>query len=238
GGEFRFTGENTTNPVFLPIRVGKVFSNDVESRGDILYLRATNRVRTYAKGLSSALIDLETGTVYNSAMITNTTNAYIGTDNELRVVNKGLGNTYRDVRASTFRGIALSLSETSNATHLHIRPANNGEVQVTSRSNSSSFRPIRAREFITDTSLRENKRNVDIYDVDVLEIVRKANAYLYNRANEGTYTKKQLGLMLDELPYETYSERGDGFGIYGLVTFLFRGLKQAVEEIDKLKEGA
>src|SRR5699024_3050042 len=55
GGEFRFTGEDTTNPVFLPIRVGKVFSNDVESRGDILYLRATNRVRTYAKGSSSAL---------------------------------------------------------------------------------------------------------------------------------------------------------------------------------------
>src|SRR5699024_10271037 len=39
GGEFRFTGEDAVNPAYLPIRLGKVFKNDIEARGDILYLR-------------------------------------------------------------------------------------------------------------------------------------------------------------------------------------------------------
>lgn len=114
-----------------------------------------------------------------------------------------------------------------------------GEVRVTNNllhnGGNIGYRPIRAYEFITDTSVRENKRNIAIYDEDILDVFRNGNAYLYNRENEGSHTKKQLGLMLDEMPYETYSDRGDGFGIYGLVGFLFRGLKQAVEEIDKLK---
>src|SRR5690625_3945891 len=167
---------------------------------------------------------------------------YIGvgtSGSRLRVTNRLLYNdgstVYRPVEAEGLM---------TGYTHLYLGASgsNGGEVRATNKllynDGNPSYRPVRAREFITDTSLRENKRNIDVYDVDVLEILRKADAYLYNRKNDGSYTKKQLGLMLDELPYETYSERGDGFGMYGLVTFLFRGLKQAVEEIDKLKEGA
>lgn len=135
----------------------------------------------------------------------------------------------------------MSESIRTTATNFYIGTST-GEVRITNNllynGGDIGYRPIRAKEFITDTSVRENKRSIEVYDLDVLEIIRKADAYLYNRKNEGAYTKKQLGLMLDEMPYETYSERGDGFGIYGLVTFLFRGLKQAIEEIDKLKEGA
>src|SRR5699024_5136075 len=59
GGEFRFTGEDTVNPAYLPIRVGKVFTNDIEARGDILYLRSNNRVRSMGKGNSGTYMAFE-----------------------------------------------------------------------------------------------------------------------------------------------------------------------------------
>jgi len=155
---------------------------------------------------------------------------------EVRAVNNSGTSTYVAYRGLGYYGDFIDKG-TGDGVDFFIRPAGGGEVKVTVRGTETTYRPVRAREFITDTSVRENKRNIDVYDIDVLDIIRNADAYLYNRVNEGSHTKKQLGLMLDEMPYETYSERGDGFGIYGLVGFLFRGLKQAIEKIDAL-EGA
>src|SRR5699024_3891054 len=60
GGEFRFTGADTTNPFYQPIRVGRVFTNNVEvNGGDILYLRSDARVRARKKGDSEVLIPFE-----------------------------------------------------------------------------------------------------------------------------------------------------------------------------------
>src|SRR5699024_6043514 len=134
-------------------------------------------------------------------------------------------NTYGDVQSAYMQAYTLRVNLDGDRTFNNFFiGVSSGELRVVNNATianenyrNATYRPVRAREFITDTSLRENKRNIDVYDVDVLDILRKADAYLYNRKNDGSYTKKQLGLMLDELPYETYSERGDGFGMYGLV---------------------
>lgn len=162
-----------------------------------------------------------------------------GTNNYLRAVltrfvMPGSSTTnYADVQFK--HGRANTIRVNDSGANFYIGTST-GEVRITTNELSSgSYRPIRARDFITDTSLRENKRNIDVYDLDVLDTIRQTDAYLYNRSSDPSYTKKQLGLMIDELPYEVLSERGDAFGMYSLVTFLFRGLKQAVEKIDTLE---
>lgn len=242
GGEVRVTGANTTD-VYYPLRASNIFGSSFITTTTSAWIGTDSALHVVNKGYadggagSPIYRDVFAANMYNSAMITRSTNAYIGVDGELKVVNKGLGEIYRDVRALGFIGNRVGLgTHISGATNFHVQTAGNGEVQITDRSGGGSFRPIRAREFITDTSVRENKKNIDIYDVDVLPTIRTAEAYLYNRATDPSYTKKQLGLMLDEMPYETYSERGDGFGVYGLIAFLFRGLKQTLDEVDRLKE--
>ena len=47
--------------------------------------------------------------------------------------------------------------------------------------------------------------------------------------------------MLPELPKETYSEQGDSFAMYSLISFTMKGLMQYIEQTDKrleLLEGA
>src|SRR5699024_7213447 len=224
GGEFRFTGEDTTNPVFLPIRVGKVFSNDVESRGDILYLRASNRVRTYAKGSSSALIDLETGTVYNSAMITNTTNAYVGTDNELRVVNKGLSGIDRDVRLSIAYANAV---EINTGSILYLR--SNNRIRATKNGTTDEYIPIQATDLLAPSSreLKDNIRDIDECATDILcELDVVKYDYLSGEKN-------RIGVIAEDS-----RSIGDG-GSVSVVDTVFLNVKatqEINERITKLEE--
>src|SRR5699024_6023192 len=148
-GELRVMSQGLdTQGGYRDIRARKTFANELEvNDGAILYLRASNRVRTYAKGSSSALIDLETGTVYNSAMITNTTNAYVGTDNELRVVNKGLSGIYRDVRL----GIAYANAvEVNTGSILYLR--SNNRIRATKNGTTDEYIPIQATDLIAPSS--------------------------------------------------------------------------------------
>ncbi len=60
GGEFRFTGENTEDPDYQNVRMGRVFSNNIEvNGGDILYLRAPARLRAMGVGNSESYIDIQ-----------------------------------------------------------------------------------------------------------------------------------------------------------------------------------
>src|SRR5699024_6077682 len=101
-GELRVMSQGLRDGgVYRDVRANKYFGNEIEpNTGNILYLRASDRVRTYGQGSSTNLIDIETGRLYNNALITNTDNAYVGTNNELRVVNKGLDGIYRNMRLS------------------------------------------------------------------------------------------------------------------------------------------
>lgn len=223
-GEVRVTAAGTID-VYQPIRAREFRRED----GLTAYINETG---------SGNLNNPSVSRLWSGGVRTIGTHFYVGVDGELRSTNtRGFNDggtiTYMPIRGSLLYGNALDVN---TGTHLYLRAASAGEVRVTLADTTDQYRNIRAREFITDTSLRENKRNIDVYDLDVLDYFRTAEVYLYNRVNEITHTKKQLGMMLDELPYETYSERGDGFGIYSLVAFLFRGLKQVIQDMDEIHD--
>lgn len=195
--------------------------------GEVRVFRGTTDLYASARmdGLFASHITL-------NGLIDNVENLYFRTINEVRVTSTGSIDNYRNMRMDGAYVSHITVNAHTNPDGiLYLRAFD--EVRITGVDTVNNFRPIRAREFVTDTSIREKKRNIAVYDDDVLGIFRKGNVYLYNRENEISHTKKQLGLMLDEMPYETYSERGDGFGIYGLTGFLFRGIKQNLEITDK-----
>ncbi|WP_121641266.1 phage tail spike protein [Virgibacillus sp. Bac330] len=115
---------------------------------------------------------------------------------------------------------------------------NGGEVRVTNRrgangGHSIRYRPIRARDFITDTSLRKNKKNIAIYSENTLDIWRKAYIYLYQRKDDNDFDNPQLGMMLDEMPRVVYSDSEDSFSLYAYTTFIAKGLKDIIEYVDR-----
>jgi len=250
-GELRVMSQGLLGSgVYRDIRANKLFANEYETNGgNILYLRASSRVRVYGTGSSSSLSDIEVGRVYANVMITNTDNAYVGTNGELRVVNKGLSEIYRDVRASGFLGTSISLSSSAeNAVNFHVRPAGDGEVHITSRSGSGSFRPVRASSF-EEGSLRENKKNIVRFDEDVLSTIKTNGVYTYHMNEQGDEEKKKLGVMVNEAPDIVKGESLETVSLYPLTSYVYRGVQQLAhkdaeqdgrilaleEEIKKLK---
>lgn len=106
GGEFRFTGEDRTNPVYQNIRVGRVYGSAFITTTSSGYFGVDSAVHIVSKetaeGGTTQYRNLFAGQIWGNAFITQTTNAYIGADGELRVVNKGLSDVYRDVRARNY----------------------------------------------------------------------------------------------------------------------------------------
>ncbi len=143
-GEFRVMSEGLYNQgTYRDTRMNKLFANEHETNGgDILYLRASSRVRVYGTGSSSSLSDLEAGRLYNNAMVTNTDNAYIGVNSELRVTNKNLSGVYRDIR---FNKAFANEYETNAGDILYLRT--NARVRVQRTGSSSSFSDIEASTF-------------------------------------------------------------------------------------------
>ncbi len=180
--------------------------------------------------------NLRASSIYGDAFITRTTNAYIGTDSELRVIDKNLDGTYQDVVASGFKGTTLSLRASASGIHFYVRPALNGEVRITGRTGIDSYRPIRASSFPTGTSLRENKEDIEVFNDDVLSVIRNANPYLYRIKGDEYKEQKQLGLMVDETPRVLHGETGDSIEMYALGTYLWRGVKQVDTKVTNIAD--
>lgn len=158
-------------------------------------------------------------------------------DGEVRVVKSGGTSDYRAVRASGYYGSFIDRTTEDEGVHLYVRPGGDpGELRVTVRGTTSTYQPVRAKEFITDTSVRVNKKNIEVYDKKVEGIFRKMNVYEYNRLTDDKNTKKQLGAMIDELPSETHSSAGDSFGLYALISFVAKGVKEQIERSDSFEK--
>src|SRR5699024_3502049 len=166
-GELRVMSQGlATQGGYRDIRARKTFANELEvNDGAILYLRASNRIRTYGQGSSSSLIDIETGRLYNNALITNTANAYIGTDNELRVVNKGLDGVYRNIRSNILYANAV---EVNTGSILYLR--SNNRIRATKNGTTDEYIPIQATDLLAPSSreLKDNIRDIDDCATDLL----------------------------------------------------------------------
>lgn len=206
-----------------------------------LYARplSDGEVRVTANSTTDLYRDLRARNVYansveNNDLFGTSIHMYIKSrvGGEIRATEAGTTENYVPVRATGYYGDFLD----TTGTHVYIRPAGDpGEARVTVRGTTTVYQPIRAKEFITDTSVRENKKNIEVYKEDTLSTVRNSSTYLYNRNNDKEGAKKQLGLMIDELPVWTHSEKGDSFGLYGLAGYQFKIAKDILAEFDAYK---
>ncbi|TDL34583.1 hypothetical protein E2R51_02375 [Jeotgalibacillus sp. S-D1] len=154
-------------------------------------------------------------------------------DGEVRMSSASNVEDYVNVRAKGYYGTFID----TTATHIYARPGGDpGELRVTVRGTTNVYQPVRAKDFITDTSVRDNKTNIETYEENTLDVFRKAHAYMYNRTTDKEGARKQLGMMIDEMPEETHSGAGDSFALYAFASYLAKGLKDTIHELDQLKE--
>lgn len=188
--------------------------------------------------------DIGTGYFYGAGFqgdwMAKGSNVYACVNGALRVTdmngyNNGFPN-YKDLDAKDIRANSIRV----NTGHNLYLGTSTGEVRVTNNllynGGNIGYKPIRAEEFATDTSLRANKKNIEIYDKDVRDTFRNMSVYQYNRNIDEDGERKQLGAMLDEFPQETYSKAKDSFGLYALTSFIAKGLKDEILRNDKLEE--
>ncbi|MCT1904125.1 phage tail spike protein [Oceanobacillus sojae] len=238
GGEVRVTGAGTTD-AYYPLRAGALYSNTLITTTTSMWLGTDNAVHLVNKGYvenssgNPIYRTLYAGTIRNYGIITHSTHGYFGVDGELRVVNKGLGDIYRDIRGLGFIGNRVALGTHINGIHFHVQPAGNGEVRITSRDGSGSYRPIRATDYLPPSSTRESKKRIDIFNDNTLNTFRNTNVYhfLYNWQDNNE--KLRLGVMLDEAPNCIIASTGDTLELYSTVGYLWKGLKDTVNYLDE-----
>lgn len=232
---------------YLPIRASGIYGNFWNinpasgNNAQNLYARplSDGEVRVTANSTTDLYRDLRARNVYANAVENNllfgeSVHMYVRSRaaGEVRATAAGTSDEYVPVRASGFYGAFLDTPET----HVYIRPAGDpGEARVTVRGGTDVYQPIRAKDFITDTSVRENKKNIENYELNTLDIIRKSSAYLYNRKTDKEGARKQLGLMIDELPEVTHSDAADSFALYALSAFNFKGNKDVLAEVDRVR---
>ncbi len=148
-GELRVMSEGLAGSgVYRNVRANKIFANEYETRGDILYLRSDSRVRIMGTGDSGAYSDLQLNYVRARAIVLNTdltaNNFYVGTGSgELRVTSNGLSDgIYTTVRAGGFVGAFLDYR--GSGSHLYARPDTGGELRVTRIGTTNVYQDIRA----------------------------------------------------------------------------------------------
>ncbi|TFH58369.1 hypothetical protein [Peribacillus frigoritolerans] len=186
-----------------------------------------NGVYGYNSG-GSERFRMDKGLVTSASLGTSNSNVYLAPDstNEVRVV---------DLASIPSDGIAENYSyrHINNGTHVYIRPTSGGEAKVTSTGTTGNFRPIRARTFTTDTSMRENKKDIEVFSEDSLDVFRNAQIYTYRRLNDDQFAFKQLGMMSDETPRILHGEAGDSFDLYALTAYMGKGIKDIITITDK-----
>ena len=123
----------------------------------------------------------------------------------------------------------------NTSAYLYLRTKTSGEARVTKEGANTSYMPIRSSNFVTHTSLRENKIDIEPYKEDVSNFYRTANSYLYHTIyDESRY--KQFGVMIDETPSIIHGDAGDSIDLYALATLNFTGIKQNIRRMDGIDE--
>ncbi|MFJ7993581.1 hypothetical protein ACIQY5_15570 [Peribacillus frigoritolerans] len=243
-GEIRITSSGFQQPdgsyVYRPLRAGNIYGTSFISSTTNAYIGADNEVRFVNKGFIDGDVSTPTyrplrcGDITAGHIASDSGNMYVGSDDEVRIVSRGGYNggniTWRNLRSNLLYANAIDIN---TGTHVYIRPTSGGEAKVTSTGTTGDFRPIRARTFTTDTSMRENKKDIEVFSEDSLDIFRNAQIYTYRRLNDDPFAFKQLGMMIDETPRIIHGEAGDSFDLYALTAYMGKGIKDIITITDK-----
>ncbi|MEV5038868.1 phage tail protein [Peribacillus frigoritolerans] len=245
-GEIRITSsgfqQSDGGYIYRNLRAANIYGTSFITTTTNAYIGADNEVRFVNKGFigdsdqtTPTYKGLRCGEIVSTGLIaSNTGNMYVGSDAEVRIVSRGGYNggniTYRNLRSNLVFANSLDIN---TGTHIYIRPTSGGEARVTTTGTTGDFRPIRARTFTTDTSMRENKKDIEVYSEDSLGVFRNAQVYTYRRLNDDQFAFKQLGMMIDETPRILHGEAGDSFDLYALTSFVGKGIKDVITVLDK-----
>ncbi|MCM3169024.1 phage tail spike protein [Peribacillus frigoritolerans] len=243
-GEIRITSSGFRQPdgsyIYRPLRAGNIYGTSFISTTTNAYIGTDNEVRLVNKGFidgdasTPTYRPLRSGDITAGHIASHSGNMYIGSDDEVRIVSRGGYNggniTWRNLRSNLVYANAVDIN---NGTHVYIRPTSGGEAKVTATGTTNNFRPIRARTFTTDTSMRENKKDIEVFSEDSLDVFRNAQIYTYRRLNDDQFAFKQLGMMIDETPRILHGEAGDSFDLYALTAYMGKGIKDIITITDK-----
>jgi|GEM_PF-2413855 len=161
----------------------------------------------------------------------------IGSSGGAIKINRELDlGTTNDLKAQDVLANSLEVHAAAGGYNLYLRPNPSGEVRVTAAGGNTTYRPIRSSNFITDTSVRENKKDIEVFGESALEGIRNAKIYTYRRKTDSPDAFKQLGLMVDETPRILHGEAGDSFDLYALSAYTIKGVKELDSKFMSLED--
>ncbi|PKR82373.1 tail fiber domain-containing protein, partial [Heyndrickxia camelliae] len=229
--------------IYRGVRAANFYGTGFITTSTNAYVGSDSEVRLVNKGYVDGSTgnpiyrDLRANILWADGLSTNAgTNLYLGSDDEIRMTARSLYNNgspiYRNVRANGYFGQFMTADP-----NLYAYIGTDLELRVTSRGLTTGvYRTVRAKDFVTDTSQREKKKDISIYDENTLDVWRNSNIYTYHRLTDEANSKLQLGMMLDEIPEITHSETGDSFALYALTSFVGKGVKDLVAVTDNHTE--
>lgn len=184
-----------------------------------------NRVRVYG-------IDGTTGKEISTRITPNSIDVGVGTDrNELDLVS------IATVHGEESFGIINIIGETSDdETKIY-----NGSANFWENDNQTSIGGDGiTTPSITQTSLEMIKKNIALYNENVLETIKNAEIYSYNLKSEKDEDKKHIGFVIGnkyKTPKEVIAKSGEGIDTYAMTSILWKAVQELTEKIEKLEGG-
>ncbi|MCC2248865.1 phage tail protein [Virgibacillus sp. AGTR] len=203
------------------------------------YLGTDGEIRVTSSGFqqedgSYIYRPLRSSRLFSHGVIANATSLWMGTDSAMHVVNKGYANDgtgspiYRDVFANQIWGGAF-ITRTENA-YIGM----DGVLKVVNKGLEETYRPVWAGSF-ENKSLRELKKDIEVFQDDVLGIIKSTNPHTYRMKTDSSTAKKQLGLMVDESPEIIKGSDGTTISQYPLTTYVWRGMQQIIDRLEQIE---
>ena len=119
----------------------------------------------------------------------------------------------------------------------------NPQFRVFARSTETIIYPDRIIVNGTTYNSRESKKkNIKIYDKDVIELIKNSEIYEYNYKNEENTDKKHIGFVIGDnggnykTPDEIVSKEKDGIESYNVIAILWKAIQEQQKQIEELKE--
>jgi len=92
---------------------------------------------------------------------------------------------------------------------------------------------------LTQTSLREEKKNIEKLQNNALDIIKNIDIYKYNLKNEKDTDKKHIGFVIGETynySKEITSKNNDGVDLYSMAALDYKAVQEQQEQIEQLQE--
>jgi hypothetical protein len=144
------------------------------------------------------------------------------------------------------QGCAVSIEgdlENGSGGNMTLTSSSNNDAQINvigNGSNSSYIHPDYIRTpSVIQTSEESKKKNIEIFNEDALEIIKKVDIYKYHLLDQKDTEKKHIGFIIgDKYNYSKIITNNDNTGVelYSMISVLLQAVKQQQIEIENLRK--